>query len=234
MKPTLTVGLLMSAALVAGAGSASAQRWGREAVPRTGACFYQDINFQGNYFCSPAGAATVMVPENMNDKISSIRVFGNAMVTVYRDANFRGQSSVIGSGNMPDLRQIGFNDRLSSYRVDVGNYGNGGYGNNYPNGTYGNNYPNNYPNGTYGTAVPRGEVINRRGEVVGGQPRMNRRAAESMVRQSYRNVLGRDADVEGLRSWTDQVQANNWTERDLEQAMRHSDEFRTLRENRRR
>ena len=50
-----------------------------------------------------------------------------------------------------------------------------------------------------------------------------------MVRRSYRNVLGRGPDPSGLRAWTDQVMANNWTERDLENALRQSDEYHTLR-----
>src|SRR5690242_7504182 len=114
MRRDLAIGLLMGAALLTGAGSASAQRWGREAAPKAGVCFYKDINFQGQYFCSPVGAETESLPSNMNDKISSIRVFGNSTVTIFRDPDFRGQSYSIGSGNMPDLRAIGFNDRLSS------------------------------------------------------------------------------------------------------------------------
>ena len=31
---------------------ASAQpRWGRERVPNQGACFYEDVNYRGDYFC---------------------------------------------------------------------------------------------------------------------------------------------------------------------------------------
>jgi hypothetical protein len=54
------------------------------------------------------------------------------------------------------------------------------------------------------------------------------------VRRSYRSVLGRDPDASGLRSWTEQVMNNNWTQRDLENALRQSDEYRDLRATRRR
>ena len=52
------------------------------------------------------------------------------------------------------------------------------------------------------------------------------------MRRSYLGVLGRNPDPEGLRSWTNQVMANNWSERDLEAALRQSDEYRALRNNR--
>jgi hypothetical protein len=64
--------------------------------------------------------------------------------------------------------------------------------------------------------------------------RWNYRDAEQIVRRSYRSVLGRDPDASGLRSWTEQVVNNNWTQRDLENALRQSDEYRELRSARRR
>ena len=72
---------------------------------------------------------------------------------------------------------------------------------------------------------------NRNGNGVARGTRWNYREAESVVRQSYRSVLGRDPDPSGLSSWTDQVVRNNWTQRDLENALRQSDEYRALRNN---
>jgi hypothetical protein len=92
MKRYTTIGILVGAALLVQASIASAQRWGREATPRSGVCFYEDINFNGRYFCSPVGSVTEGVPSGMNDRISSVRVFGNAVATVYRDPNLRGQA----------------------------------------------------------------------------------------------------------------------------------------------
>ena len=119
MNRTKTVGILMGAAILANVSIASAQRWGREATPQSGVCFYEDINFGGRYFCSPVGSTTSAVPSGMNDRISSVRVFGNAQVMLFRDPNFRGDSRVITS-DIPDLRGMGFNDRLSSYQVEMG------------------------------------------------------------------------------------------------------------------
>ena len=119
MKRYTTIGILIGAALLAQASTASAQRWGREATPRSGVCFYEDINFNGRYFCSPVGSVTEGVPSGMNDRISSARVFGNAVATVYRDPNLRGQAKVI-DYDVRDMRGMGFNDRVSSYVVDAG------------------------------------------------------------------------------------------------------------------
>lgn len=68
-----------------------AQTWGRPQVPSFGVCFYEDIDFGGRYFCVRVGATSERVPSGTNDKISSIRIFGDATVTVYRDPNFGGR-----------------------------------------------------------------------------------------------------------------------------------------------
>jgi len=91
--------------------------WGRG-----GACFYRDRNFSGNFFCLRRGEARESLG-NLGDDISSIRVFGNARVTVYNDRNFSGGSGRT-SGDVPDLRQWSFrgghtwNNRISSVRVN--------------------------------------------------------------------------------------------------------------------
>jgi hypothetical protein len=196
MKRYIIVSGLVATALLTLAPNASAQRWGRGATPRAGVCFYEDINFGGRYFCSPAGESTPSVPSGMNDRISSMRIFGNASVTLYRDPNYRGRSRVITS-DVNDFRRLEFNDRLSSFSVDAGRFA-------------------------------RGNVYNGQGS------RLSYREAQSMVREAYQSVLLRDPDAGGLRSWTDQVMANNWTQRDLERAMRQSDEYRDLRRAQRR
>ncbi len=60
----------------------------------------------------------------MNDKISSIRIFGNASVTVFQDSRFEGRSSRF-DYDVPDLKREGWNDLISSFRVA------GGWGHNH-------------------------------------------------------------------------------------------------------
>jgi hypothetical protein len=207
MNRSKTIGILMAGVILAHASIASAQRWGRGATPRSGACFYEDINFGGRYFCSSAGNTTSAVPPGMNDRISSVRLFGNSTVTLYRDENFRGPSKIV-SSDVGDLRGFGFNDRLSSYSV-----GNAGF------------YGSDGNAGVYGSDR---RIVRERGRVA-GTTRGGWNQAESMVRRSYRNVLGREPDPSGLQSWTQQVMNNNWTQRDLENALRQSDEYRASR-----
>jgi hypothetical protein len=102
--------------LALGAASASAQNWGRPPVPHAGACFYQDKDFHGQYFCARAGEDTSQVPPAANDQISSIRVFGDAEVIVYREAGFRGPSRHF-EADVNNLDKVGWNDRISSFRI---------------------------------------------------------------------------------------------------------------------
>src|SRR4030095_1088668 len=115
----MTTALVLGAAFLLSVAPAYAQRWGRGATPAWGVFFYEDITYGGRYFCSAAGTSTPQVSSGNNDEISSIRLFGDAVATVYRDPNFRGQSRVIDS-SVSDLRSLGFNDRISSYQVDTG------------------------------------------------------------------------------------------------------------------
>ena len=67
------------AVLCASTSAALAQpRWGSAPQPRAGVCFYEDVNFRGQYFCVRAGDALERMPAGLGDRISSIRVFGFA------------------------------------------------------------------------------------------------------------------------------------------------------------
>ena len=133
MKRYSTVGLVVAASILIGVASASAQSWGRPRVPSAGVCFYEDIDFGGRYFCAGVGSSMEHVSGGADDEISSIRVFGNAEVTVFRDSNFRGSSRRF-DADVSDLRSSGFNDRVTSYHVAFrgssqgGNWGDGGGG----------------------------------------------------------------------------------------------------------
>jgi hypothetical protein len=107
------------------------------------------------------------VPPGTNDPISSVRIFGDAEVTVYGDANFEGPSRTFGS-RVPDLRGFGLNDRISSFRTDRRGVGTSGTWN----------------NGRWGD------------------------------------------DPSGLRAWTQNVIDHNWTEQDLIDQLKQSDEYR--------
>jgi hypothetical protein len=194
--------------------AASAQlRWGRPTVPSDGACFYRDAGFRGDYFCVRAGEDLPYIPGGLNDEISSIRTFGRARVVVFRDKRFSGRSELFAQ-DVYNLRNAGWNDRLSSLRVDSWRGGRGyGYGDGdgrgYTNGRgYGYGNGNGYGSG-YG---------NDRREVV---------RAEEVVRRAYLEVLRREPDA-ASRGYVDRVMRDNWSQNDVERELRRSSEYRRL------
>src|SRR5262245_38578791 len=48
----LAASMLTGLSMLVLAPSASAQYWGRGSQPNSGACFYEDINYGGRYFCT--------------------------------------------------------------------------------------------------------------------------------------------------------------------------------------
>lgn len=83
--------------------------------PRASVCFYEHFNFEGARFCANPGQTEASLGDNWNDRISSIRVSGDARVQVCEHFGFDGQCTQIDR----DVRQLGgnWNDAISSYRV---------------------------------------------------------------------------------------------------------------------
>ena len=104
-------------------------------MPQNGACFFEDRNFGGRYFCVRPGEDLRVIPSGMNDRVSSIRLLGASEVTVFRDNDMRGSSAFF-TRDVADLKRDGWNDAISSIAVSTGYYGNNGY---YDNHGYGNN-----------------------------------------------------------------------------------------------
>ena len=118
--------LFASLAVLAASSSLSAQQWGRSAFPRDGVCFFKDPDFRGDYFCARAGDSIGSLGKDMNDEISSMRLFGDAEVTVFQDVKFSGRSSRF-DREVRDMKRAGWDDKISSFRVrSVRGNGNGG------------------------------------------------------------------------------------------------------------
>jgi len=94
-------------------------------MPEAGACFYENNNYGGRYFCVRPGEDLRSMPRGMGDRISSIRLLGASEVTVFRDNDMRGRSTRF-TGDVNDLRRSGWNDQISSIVVGGGGFfGNG-------------------------------------------------------------------------------------------------------------
>jgi hypothetical protein len=171
--------LLIIAAVLALPSALAAQRWGREPLPSDGVCFYKDPNFRGDYFCVRSGDSVTAMPKDMNDEISSIKVYGRAEVTVYRDVRFSGRSTRF-AGDVRNLKSEGWDDLISSVRVQ---------------------------GGALGVGRPTGDV-------------------DRIIRQAYRDILRRDPDPQGLRSYRERMLNDGWSEDRLREDLRNSPEFR--------
>jgi hypothetical protein len=89
----------------------------RNNPPRDGVCFYMDADYRGAMFCTGNGESQRNVGERYNDRMSSIRIFGRAEVTVYDDENFGGSRQTF-SQDVPNLGD--WNDRVTSFQVAGG------------------------------------------------------------------------------------------------------------------
>jgi hypothetical protein len=198
--------LFAIAVLVAIPSAASAQRWGREPFPGSGACFFQDVDFRGEYFCVSAGENIGRVPDDMNDRISSIRIFGRAEVVVFRDVRFGGGATRFGR-NIRDLRDENWNDRISSVRIEI---------------------PGR--DGDFRDSRDRrDDRDNRRDDRDdrrdSGRSDGETAKARDIVRRAYLSVLQREPDT-AAEGWVDNVLRNHWSEADLERELRNSPEYR--------
>ena len=131
-----------------------------------------------------------------NDRISSIRVEGGAVLLAYEHAGFRGQLIRV-TESIPNLDDralpdvVGsWNDRISSLRVEVGGRGHGD-----------------------GRGNDRG----------GGRDRVD---YEKVIARAYEDILLRAPDPDGLRYFRGLMIDQGWTEQMVRAHIRKSDEFR--------
>lgn len=78
-------------------------------------CFYKKKNFQGASFCVSPGSADNKLPNNWNNKISSIELISGASVKVCRNANYLGACKTYGSskGTLP----FNYNNKITSFKA---------------------------------------------------------------------------------------------------------------------
>jgi hypothetical protein len=211
------IGLAMG--LMAGLASpAAAQRW--DETPRVGACFYKDADYRGRRFCVAAGDEVDRLPYGLDDEISSIRIFGRAEVTIFRDDDFRGRSTRF-TDDVRDLQYERWNDTVSS--VQVRGFGRGGYGGGYTGGGRGSGSGDGYGSG-YGSGGSRPGRDGDYGSGRGGG--VNRQDVDRIVQRAYQDILEREPDPQGLRIYRSHMIDDGWTEREVRDSLRESPEYR--------
>jgi hypothetical protein len=222
----VALGLLGFSTLFAAAPSADAQpRWGRPTTPRSGACFYRDADFRGDYFCAGAGEDIPMLSRQMDNQISSIRLFGDAQVTIYQGERFSGYATEV-EGDLRNLRYGGWNDRLSSIRVnydrnrrDDQGYGRDGVGRGRDD--RGRNDPGRDDRRRDDRGVGR---VGRDDDPARGRGTVSN--VDVIIRRVYLDVLKREADGPGLALYRGRMQREGWTEHDVREALLKSPEYR--------
>lgn len=85
------------------------------AAEPTKVCFYKNANFGGASFCVSPGSADNKLPNNWNNKISSIELTGGASVKVCRNTNYLGGCKTYGSSkaNLPGP----YNNKITSFKA---------------------------------------------------------------------------------------------------------------------
>lgn len=188
-------------------------------------------NLSGQTF--PGGA-------KLNDSISSIRVEGGAEIYVHADARFRGavlrltESARNLTGRLlPGSANTSWNDRISSLRVEKSRRDDTKAD---PDAVIKRAYLD-----LLGRAPDPSGLRDYRSLMIdqGWSDRMvrdnirrgdefRRDGADRIIRRAYLDVLGREVDPEGLRHIRHQLLEKNWTEGDVRDALRRSEEFKKI------
>lgn len=234
---TRTFSTILSATLAASTAfstDVSAQRWGNDRYPTVGVCFFHDPDFKGDHFCLTSGQDVPEMSEDVNDKISSIKVFGGADVTVFADAKYAGASSHF-AGDVRNLKDQNWDDRISSLRVratagatsaaDVDRMIRSAY----------QELLDREPD-PQGLALYRGRMM-REGwsddkvrDAIRSSPEYRTKGgmtpdrAKEIVRRAYLAVLKREPDP-GSAPFVNKVLTEHWSQQDVERELRNSDEY---------
>ena len=223
----------------------------RRGEPRV--ILYQDADYRGDFIVLYPGEAidnfsgqTFSNGNKLNDRVSSIRIEGGAEVYVYDDARFRGSAMRL-TENARDLTgrlltensRDSWNDRISSVRVERPRRGGGG------------NRDINYEaviKRAYrdllgrdpderGVRSYRGLMIDQgwtevmvRDHIQRGDEFRNE-GADRIIRRAYLDLLGREVDPSGLTHYRKAILQKNWTEGDVRDDLRRSDEYRNRPQN---
>jgi Peptidase inhibitor family I36 len=211
LRSRVAMAWVLGAIALLAAPVAEAQRWGREDFPHSGACFFRDANFRGDYFCTRADREVSVLPPGMNDQISSIRTFGDVEVRIYQDGGFRGRSTEF-RGDVRNLRNEGWNDRLSSLRVSFRH----GHGDDH----------RGYREGGSGDRDDHRDRDDRYSERDDDHHERFHGDADAVVRGAYRDILEREPDAAGLRLYRSRLIDDGWSEKQVRDALHNSPEYR--------
>jgi hypothetical protein len=215
---------------------------------------YQDADYRGNFLVLYPGDALENLSEmrfgngsRLNDAISSIRVEDGAEVFVYENAHYRGQvmrltESVrdLTGRPLPDNPRANWNDRISSLRVGERRHGDRREDNRRDDERRENpeiiikrvfvellaREPSSTDLRYYrGLIIDQGWTEQMVREQLRHGDEFRREGADRIVRRAYREVLDREPDPNGLKQYRRAVLEKDWTEGDVRDDLRRSQEY---------
>lgn len=206
---------------------------------------YQDAEYRGDSLVLYPGDSldnlsglTFEGGGRLNDRISSVRVEGGAEIYVFADPRHRGavmrltESARDLTGRLlPGSVTTSWNDRISSLRVETRRRDDSradpeiiikrAYQDllgREPDPSGFRDYRSLMIDQGWTEVMVRDNI--RRGD------EFRREGADRIIRRAYLDVLGREVDPEGLRHFRHQLLERNWTEGDVRDSLRNSDEYR--------
>jgi hypothetical protein len=174
----------------------------------------------------------------INDRISSLRVEGGAEIYVYADPRFRGPAMRLTdevrdlTGRiLPGSGSTSWNDRISSLRVETRRRDERRED---PEVIVKRAYVDLLARdadpkglrGYRGLIIDQGWTEAMVRDDIRHSDEFSREGVDRLIRRAYLEVLGREADPSGLKHFRINLLEKNWTEADIRDALRKSDEFR--------
>jgi len=223
--------LLVCGALMVLPATAPVHGTGQGPVPRSGACFYRDAEYRGQYVCVASGEKVESLPNGLRNEVSSIRLFGGAEVKVYEHQNFDGKTEVFTS-DVTDLQRRGWNDKVSG--VEVWRRGSGADPDVIVRRAYQDLLDRNPDQA--GLHQYRSRIIDdgwteqqvrddiRKSPEYREKNTMTYAKAQQIVRNAYLAVLNREPDP-ASQSYVNKVLRDKWTQQDVERELRKSPEY---------
>jgi hypothetical protein len=231
---------------------------GRGDRPRV--TFYEHADFRGASRTVEAGEVLENLTRarfsnggEMNDRISSIRIEGGAQVLLYQDAGFRGDTRRIdfSVSNLNDSAP-GWNDAVSSLRVERDRGGRGDRGDRVDHGPDRHDGPDFRRTDDIVRRAYR-DILRREPDAGGlrdyrrhmmqdnwseAQVRHSlreseefRNLADGIITSAYRDLLGRDASHRERSKFREQMVQRGASEEDVRRAIRATDEYRMRQKN---
>jgi hypothetical protein len=224
---------------------------------------FQNADFRGGAFVLYPGesienmsGATFDNGAKLNDSITSIRIEGDVEVFAYENARYRGDALRL-TESARDLTgrpvaggiSVSWNDRISSIKVawikgrERDDRGPGRPREDRPRDDRLRGDPEKIIKDTFKELLGRepdsGELRDFRDRIkdqgwnermlrdhLRTEDRYRREAADLIVRRAYREILGREVDPSGLKHYSRNLLEKDWTESDIRDDLRKSDEYR--------